>query len=56
MNLIGQNARKASFKKINTKVKNKVLKRYASLLDKEENSILKANTKDVQFAQKRIEE
>ena len=57
MNLIGQNARKASFKKIKTKVKNKVLKRYASLLDKEKNSILKANTKDIQFAQKKgIEE
>ena len=53
MNLIGQNARKASFKKIKTKVKNKVLKRYASLLDKEKNSILKANTKDIQFAQKK---
>ena len=50
MNLIGQNARKASLKKINTKIKNKVLKRYASLLDKEKNSILKANTKDVKFA------
>ena len=35
MNLIGQKARKASFKKINTKVKNKVLKNYALLLDKE---------------------
>ena len=50
MNLIGQKARKASLKKINTKIKNKVLKRYASLLDKEKNSILKANTKDVKFA------
>ena len=29
MNLIGQKARKASLKKINTKIKNKVLKRYA---------------------------
>ena len=43
MNLIGQKARQASLKKINTKIKNKVLKRYASLLDKEKNSILKAN-------------
>ena len=33
MNLIGQNARKASLQKVNTKTKNKVLKRYASLLD-----------------------
>ena len=30
MNLIGQNARKASLEKINTKIKNKVLKKYAS--------------------------
>jgi glutamate-5-semialdehyde dehydrogenase len=50
MNLIGQKARKASLKRINTQIKNKVLKRYASLLDKEKNSILKANTKDVKLA------
>ena len=50
MRLIGQNARKALLKKINTKVKNKILKRYASLLDKEKNSIIIENTKDVKFA------
>ena len=50
MNLIGQNARRASLKKINTKIKNKVLKRYAVLLNKEKNLILKANIKDVRFA------
>jgi glutamate-5-semialdehyde dehydrogenase len=50
MNLIGKKARKASLKKINTKTKNKVLKRYALLLDKEQNSILKANAKDVKLA------
>jgi glutamate-5-semialdehyde dehydrogenase len=50
MNLIGQKARKASINKINTKIKNKVLKRYASLLDKEKKSILRANIKDVKFA------
>ena len=50
MNLIGQNARKASLKKINTKVKNKILKRYAFLLDKEKNSIIAENTKDIKFA------
>ena len=33
MNLIGQKAKKASLEKINTKIKNKVLKRYA-LLDR----------------------
>ena len=53
MNLIGQNARKASLEKINTKVKNKILKRYASLLDKERNSIIKANAKDIKFALKK---
>jgi len=53
MNIIGQKARKASLKKINTKIKNKVLQRYASLLDKEKNSILKANIKDVKFALKK---
>ena len=52
MNLIGQNARKACLKRINTKIKNKVLKKYALLLDKEKNSILKANTKDVKLALK----
>ena len=53
MNLIGQNARKASLEKINTKVKNKILKRYASLLDKERNSIIIENTKDIKFALKK---
>ena len=38
MNLIGQNAKEATLEKINTKVKNKILNRYASLLDKEKNS------------------
>ena len=32
MRLIGQNARKASLDKINSKTKNKILKRYAFLL------------------------
>ena len=53
MNLIGKNARKASLKRINTKLKNKVLKRYTSLLTKEENSIFKANAKDIKFAYKK---
>jgi glutamate-5-semialdehyde dehydrogenase len=52
MNSIGKKARKASLKKINTRIKNKVLKKYALLLDKEKNSILKANTKDVELALK----
>ena len=49
MKLIGQNAKKASLKKVNTTIKNNVLKKYALLLDKEKNSILKANAKDVEF-------
>jgi glutamate-5-semialdehyde dehydrogenase len=53
MNLIGQNAKKASLEKVNTSLKNKILKRYALLLDKEKNSIIKANTKDVKFALKK---
>ena len=53
MNLIGKNAKKASLEKINTKTKNKVLKKYTSLLDKEKNSIFKANAKDVKFAIKK---
>ncbi|MDA9605020.1 glutamate-5-semialdehyde dehydrogenase [Candidatus Pelagibacter sp.] len=46
MRLIGQNAKKASLKKINTKIKNNVLKKYALLLNKEKNSIFK----DLKFA------
>jgi glutamate-5-semialdehyde dehydrogenase len=53
MSLIGQKARKASLKKINTKIKNKVLKKYALLLDKERNSIFKANIKDIKLALKK---
>ena len=53
MYLIGKNARKASLEKINTKVKNKILKRYASLLNKERNSIIIANQRDIKFALKK---
>ena len=53
MNLIGENARKAALEKINTRVKNKILNRYRSLLDKERNSIIKANAKDIKFALKK---
>ena len=52
MNLIGQNAKKASLEKVSTEIKNKILKRYASLLNKNKNSIIKANTKDIKFALK----
>ena len=53
MNLIGKNARKASLEKINTKKKNNVLKKYILLLDKEKNSILRANAKDIKLAKKK---
>ena len=51
MNLIGIKARKASETKINTKIKNKVLNDYALLLDKEKQSILRQNKKDIKFAE-----
>ena len=50
MNLIGQSAKKASLEKVNTKIKNKILKKYASLLDRDRNSIITENTKDIKFA------
>ena len=53
MNLIGQNARRAALVKVDTKIKNNVLKKYASLLDKEKKSILRANMIDLEFAQKK---
>ena len=53
MNSIGQNAKKAILNKIDTRTKNKILKRYALLLDKEKNSIISANQKDIKFAKKK---
>jgi len=53
MNLIGKNAKKASLERINSILKNKILKRYALLLDKERNSIIKENMKDIKFSQKK---
>jgi glutamate-5-semialdehyde dehydrogenase len=53
MNILGQKARKASLQKVNSKVKNKILKRYVSLLNKDRNSIIIANKKDIKFAQKK---
>jgi glutamate-5-semialdehyde dehydrogenase len=50
INVIGQNAKKASLKKINRKLKNRVLKRYLLLINKEKKSILGANKKDVSLA------
>jgi len=53
MNLIGQNAKKTVLNKIDTKTKNKVLKKYILLIKKEEKSILRSNLKDVKFAIKK---
>ena len=53
MNSLGQNARRAILNKIDTRTKNKILKRYALLLDKEKNSIISANQKDIKFAKKK---
>jgi len=53
MNLIGQNAKKASLEKIDTKTKNKILKKYIFLINKNKNSIIIENTKDVKFALKK---
>ena len=51
MNLVGIKSRKASSKKIATNIKNKVLNKYAQLLDKEKELILRENAKDIKFAQ-----
>jgi len=53
LNFIGKKARKASLKKIGTKKKNKVLKAYVLLIEKEKSLILKENAKDVRFALKK---
>ena len=50
MNKVGIKARKASSKKITTKIKNKVLKDYCKLLDKKKYFILKENSKDIKLA------
>jgi len=53
LNLIGKNANKALSKKIDTKTKNKVLKKFIFLVEKEKKNIIKANLKDVKFALKK---
>ena len=52
MNLVGRKARKAFEQKIDTKIKNKVLNKYAELLGNEKKLILKQNLKDVNYARK----
>ena len=52
MNLVGRKAKKACEYKVNTIVKNKVLNKYAQLLEKEKKLILKQNLKDINYARK----
>ena len=52
MNIIGKNAKKAIVNKITTKVKNKVLKKFVFLIEKEKKKIIKANYIDIKFAKK----
>ena len=52
MNLVGRKARKAFEQKIDTKIKNKVLNKYAELLGNEKKLILKQNLKDANYARK----
>ena len=53
MKNISHNAKKAISVKINTKAKNKVLKRYIYLIEKKRHSILKENKKDIKFAKRK---
>ena len=52
MNLVGRKARKAFEQKIDTKIKNKVLNKYAELLGNEKKLIFKQNLKDANYARK----
>ena len=54
MNLIGYKAKKASVKKIDSKLKNKVLYKYKSLIKKERNSIFRSNAKDIKYARIKV--
>ena len=53
MKLIGKKAKKAISKKNYTKNKNKVLKKYIYLIEKEKKRILQENSKDINFAVKK---
>ena len=50
---LGKNAKKASKIKIDSKSKNKVLKKFLQLINKNKNIILKENNKDIRFAIKK---
>ena len=53
MKLIGKKAKNAVINKIDSKTKNKVLQKYISLIEKNKNSIIRANKKDIKFAIKK---
>lgn len=50
LNIIGERANKAFAKKINTKTKNKVLFKFATLIKKKQSEIINQNIKDIKFA------
>ena len=52
MEKIGINSQKAFKKKINIKIKNKVLKKYANLILKNKLKIINQNKKDIKYAKK----
>ena len=53
MKLIGKKAKNAVINKIDSKTKNKVLQKYISLIEKNKNSIIRTNKKDIKFAIKK---
>jgi glutamate-5-semialdehyde dehydrogenase len=53
LDLIGKKAKLTVVNKIKTKTKNKVLKKYILLIEKEKSTILRENAKDVSFAIKK---
>jgi len=50
LNIIGERANKAFVSKINTKTKNKVLFKFATLIKKKQSEIISQNIKDIKFA------
>ena len=53
INLIGEKAKKAIQKKINSNTKNNVLKSFLFLINKEKEKIILENNKDIKFAFKK---
>ena len=51
---IGKKARKAIENKIDSRTKNRVLKKFLILLKKNEKKILYQNKKDIKFAEKKM--